>query len=155
MEKASPFLRNVAVSQFLELISCIILVVTIDIFAFKDSKEIAPIQWGKIPERSQYALIALTILIAFNMGLMGFIRSGLRVNWHIFGIMEDTSQWSFTLDNMWLTMIVSTAVFCTLSIIAFGFWLSNLAHPAEEHGADESPEALPGAAAEAPGSAAS
>ncbi len=155
MEKASPFLRNVAVSQFLELISCIILVVTIDIFAFKDSKEIAPIQWGKIPERSQYALIALTILIAFNMGLMGFIRSGLRVNWHIFGVMEDTSQWSFTLDNMWLTMIVSTAVFCTLSIIAFGFWLSNLAHPAEEHGADESPEALPGAAVEAPGSAAS
>jgi hypothetical protein len=69
--------------------------------------------------------------------------------------MEDTSQWSFTLDNMWLTMIVSTAVFCTLSIIAFGFWLSNLAHPAEEHGADESPEALPGAAVEAPGSAAS
>ncbi len=137
MEQASPFLRNVAVSQFLELISCIILVVTIDIYAFKDSKEIAPIQWGKIPDRSQYALIALTIIIAFNMGLMGFIRSGLRVNWHIFGVMEDTSPWSFTLDNMWLTMIVSTAVFLTLTIIAFGFWLSTLAHPKEEYGTDE------------------
>jgi hypothetical protein len=70
--------------------------------------------------------------------------------------MEDTSQWSFTLDNMWLTMIVSTAVFTTLSIIAFGFWLSNLAHPAEEHhGVDEAPDALPGSVADAPGSAAS
>ncbi|MEE9164803.1 MAG: hypothetical protein V3U15_00915, partial [Nitrospinota bacterium] len=156
MEKASPFLRNVAVSQFLELISCIILVVTIDIFAFKDAKEIAPIRWGKIPERSQYALIALTILIAFNMGLMGFIRSGLRVNWHLFGVMEDTSQWSFTLDNMWLTMIVSTAVFITLTIIAFGFWLSTIAISSkEEHGVDEAPGAVPGAVAEAPGSAAS
>ena len=154
MEQASPFLRNVAVSQFLELISCIILVVTIDIFAFAGAKEIAPIRWGKIPERSQYALIALTIVIAFNMGLMGFIRSGLRVNWHIFGVMEDTSPWSFTLDNMWLTMIVSTAVFLTLSIIAFGFWLSTMALAHEEH-ADEAPEAVPGAVAEAPGSAAS
>ena len=151
MEQASPFLRNVAVSQFLELISCIILVVTIDIFAFKDAKEIAPIRWGKIPERSQYALIALTILIAFNMGLMGFIRSGLRVNWHLFGVMEDTSPWSFTLDNMWLTIIVSTAVFLTLTLIAFGFWLSTLAHPKEEYAVEK----VAGVAAEAPGSAAS
>src|SRR3989337_4539731 len=39
MEKASPFLRNVAVSQFLQLIACIILVTAIDIFLFKAAQE--------------------------------------------------------------------------------------------------------------------
>ncbi|MDP6183235.1 MAG: cytochrome ubiquinol oxidase subunit I, partial [Gammaproteobacteria bacterium] len=38
MEKASPFLRNVAVAQFLQLISCLILVTAIDMFLFKGAE---------------------------------------------------------------------------------------------------------------------
>ena len=94
MEKASPFLRNVAVAQFLQLISCLILVAAVDLFLFKGAKEIGQLKWGKMTVRSQYSLLLLTFIITMNMGLMGFIRSGLRGDWHIFGIMRDTSQWA-------------------------------------------------------------
>lgn len=126
MEKASPFLRNVAVSQFLQLIACIIMVTTIDLFLFKGAKEIGPLKWGKMTIRSQYALILLAIIITMNMGLMGFIRSGLRSDWHIFGVMRDTSDWAFTPSNFAMTVMVGTAVIVFLLGVAFMFWLGGL-----------------------------
>lgn len=126
MEKASPFLRNVAVSQFLQLIACIIVVTTIDLFLFKGAKEIGPLKWGKMTIRSQYALILLAIIITMNMGLMGFIRSGLRSDWHIFGVMRDTSNWAFTPSNFTMTVMVGSAVIVFLLGVAFMFWLGGL-----------------------------
>ena len=127
MEQASPFLRNVAVSQFLQLISCLILVTTIDMYLFKDAEEVGKLQWGKITVRSQYALLLLTFIITMNMGLMGFIRSGLRGDWHIFGIMRDTSEWSYTPSNFTMTQMVSLTVFIFLVSVAFMFWLGGIA----------------------------
>jgi hypothetical protein len=127
MEKASPFLRNVAVSQFMQLIACIILVTTIDLFLFKGAKEIGPLKWGKMSVRSQYALLLLTIIITMNMGLMGFIRSGLRSDWHIFGVMRDTSEWAYTPSNATMTQMVGLAVIVFLVGVAFMFWLGGIA----------------------------
>jgi hypothetical protein len=127
MEQASPLLRNVAVSQFLQLISCIVLVTTIDIFLFRGAKEIGILQWGKMTVRSQYALLLLTFIITMNMGLMGFIRSGLRGDWHIFGVMRDTSEWSFTPSNQTMTEMVSLAVLVFMVGVAFMFWLGSIA----------------------------
>ncbi|MHA1152001.1 MAG: cytochrome ubiquinol oxidase subunit I, partial [Alphaproteobacteria bacterium] len=106
MEQASPFLRNVAVAQFLQLIACLILVSTIDVFLFRGAKEIGPLRWGNMSVRSQFALLLLTFIITMNMGLMGFIRSGLRGDWHIFGVMRDTSAWSYTPSNFTMTQMV-------------------------------------------------
>ncbi len=139
MEKASPFLRNVAVSQFLQLISCLILVTAIDFFLFRDAKEIGKLQWGKISVRSQYALLALTFIITMNMGLMGFIRSGLRGDWHIFGVMRDTSPWSYTPSNYTMTQMVSLTVLVFMLGVAFMFWLGGIAAkkgPTEDQAAE-------------------
>jgi hypothetical protein len=76
--------------------------------------------------RSQYALLLLTIIITMNMGLMGFIRSGLRGDWHIFGIMRDTSEWASTPTNFVMTQQVGAAVLIFLVACAFMFWLGNL-----------------------------
>ena len=127
MEQASPFLRNVAVAQFLQLISCLILVTAIDVFLFRGAKEIGTLQWGKMTVRSQFALLALTFVITMNMGLMGFIRSGLRGDWHIFGVMRDTSEWAFTPSNFMMTKMVGSAVFVFMIAIAFMFWLGGIA----------------------------
>jgi hypothetical protein len=127
MEQASPFLRNVAVAQFLQLISCLILVTAIDVFLFRGAKEIGKLQWGKMSVRSQYALLLLTFIITLNMGLMGFIRSGLRGDWHILGVMRDTSEWSYTPSNFTMTEMVSLAVLVFMIGIAFMFWLGGLA----------------------------
>ncbi len=144
MEQASPLLRNVAVSQFLQLISCLILVTTIDIFLFRGAKEIGVLQWGKMSIRSQYALLLLTFVITMNMGLMGFIRSGLRGDWHIFGVMRDTSEWSYTPSNQTMTEMVSLAVLVFMVGVAFMFWLGSIA--AKSHGDGEAgPSARTGA----------
>ncbi|HBO83502.1 MAG: hypothetical protein A2073_05470 [Deltaproteobacteria bacterium GWC2_42_11] len=134
MEKASPLLRNVAVSQFLQLISCIILVTAIDIFLFKGAKVIGELKWGKMTTRSQYALLLLSIIITMNMGLMGFIRSGLRSDWHIFGVMRDTSQWAYTPSNFTMTQMVGLAVFVFLIGVAFMFWLGGIAKGKDAEG---------------------
>jgi hypothetical protein len=126
MEKASPLLRNVAVSQFLQLIACLILVTAIDIYLWKGAKEVGALKWGKMTNRSQYALLLLTIVITMNMGLMGFIRSGLRGDWHIFGIMRDTSPWGATPTNFVMTQQVGGAVLLFLVACAFMFWLGSL-----------------------------
>ncbi|MCP5082597.1 MAG: hypothetical protein GY948_13000 [Alphaproteobacteria bacterium] len=127
MEKASPVLRNVAVAQFLQLISCLIVVSVIDIFLFKRAKSLGPLKWGRMSVRSQYALLLLTFVITMNMGLMGFIRSGLRGDWHIFGVMRDTSEWAHTPSNFVMTQQVGGAVLLFMIGCAFMFWLGGIA----------------------------
>src|SRR3989338_5543212 len=144
MEKASPFLRNIAVSQFTQLISCLILVTTIDSFLFKNAESLGELKWGKISIRSQYALLVLCIVITLNMGLMGFIRSGLRTDWHIYGVLKDTSEWAYTPSNFTMRQMVGSATIVFLVLVAFMFWLSTIAHKEEhqtpEHQSTRTPE---------------
>ena len=141
MEQASPFLRNVAVSQFLQLIGCLILITAIDVFLFRGAKEIGSLRWGKMTVRSQYALLLLAFIITLNMGLMGFIRSGLRGDWHVFGIMRDTSEWAYTPSNFTMTSMVALAVLVFMVAVAFMFWLGGLA--ARTSGDAEAPRHSP------------
>ncbi len=136
MEQASPFLRNVAVSQFLQLISCLILVTAIDVFLFRGATEVGTLKWGRMTNRSQFALLALTFIITMNMGLMGFIRSGLRGDWHIFGVMRDTSEWAYTPSNFTMTQMVGLSVLTFLVGVAFMFWLGGIAGKREEGAGD-------------------
>ena len=135
MEKASPFLRNIAVSQFIQLISTIILITAIDIFLFAGAKSLGPVRWGHISVRAQYALLTLCIIITFNMGLMGFIRSGLRTDWHVYGVLKDTSPWAFTPTNFTMTVMVSMAALVFLTAVAAMFWLAAIAKASHGHGA--------------------
>ena len=127
MENASPVLRNVAVAQFLQLISSLVLVSVIDVFLFRRAKSLGKMQWGKMTVRSQYALLLLTFVITMNMGLMGFVRSGLRGDWHIFGVMRDTSEWAYTPSNYVMTQQVGAAVLLFMISCAFMFWLGGIA----------------------------
>lgn len=110
MEKANLVLRYLSVTQVSIVISCLIVNTVIDVFLFKDAREVGGIQWGKIPYRSQYALLLLCVAIVTLMGLMGFIRSGLRMNWHIYGYMQDTSAGAFTPSIAYMGWTVSLIV---------------------------------------------
>ena len=90
MQKANLVLRYLSVTQVSIVMSCLIMNAIIDIFMFRKAKLVGGIEWGKMPVRSQYALLLLCVVIVILMGLMGFIRSGLRMDWHIYGILQDT-----------------------------------------------------------------
>ncbi len=131
MEKANPFLRNIAVSQFLMVIACLVVNTAIDLFVFKDAEVVGGIRWGKMPVRSQYTLVLLCISVVLLMGLMGYIRSGLREDWHVYGIVRDTSAWAYTPTMAYMAKVISGIVFLFLGSVSFIFWLAGLGEKKE------------------------
>jgi cytochrome bd ubiquinol oxidase subunit I len=112
----------------------LIAVTVIDIFLLKNAQVLGEIQWGKIPERAQYALFLLALSFTWLMGLMGYVRSGLRMDWHVYGVMRDTSPGAYTPTLGFATNIISATVIIFLGLLAFIFWLGSLdeTHAAEE-----------------------
>jgi hypothetical protein len=108
------------------MMTCLLLISTIDVYLFKGAKEVGQIVWGKMPDRSQYVLILLCIAIVLNIGLMGFIRSGLREDWHIYGVLRDTSEWAFTPTNATMAKMVSACLLVFLGVVSFLFWLTGI-----------------------------
>jgi len=93
-----------------------------------------------MPERSQYVLIFLAVTFTWLMGLMGYLRSGLRQHWHVYGVIRDTSPGAYTPTLGYATKVVSVTVLLFFLLIGFIFWLSALAHrekPGEAAEVDE------------------
>lgn len=132
MAVANPFLRNVSFAQWLSLMVCLLFVSTIDVFLFRGAKTLGKMSWGKMPVRSQYVLIFLCVFIVFLIGLMGFIRSGLRENWHVYAVVKDASEGNWTPDNLMMAQVVSACAVIFLGLVSFLFWLSSLGDKKDE-----------------------
>jgi hypothetical protein len=63
------------------------------------------------------------------MGLMGYVRSGLREDWHVYGALRDTSDWAWTPTNAVMARVVGGIVVAFLAIVAAMFWLANIHTP--------------------------
>ncbi|MFQ5847027.1 MAG: cytochrome ubiquinol oxidase subunit I [Candidatus Methylomirabilales bacterium] len=131
MEKANPFLRNLAVAQWLMVMVCLLWNTTIDLLLFRGAEVVGGIRWGRMPVRSQYALILLCVAIVLLMGLMGFIRSGLREDWHVYAVLQDTSAWAFTPTMAYMARVVGGIVLLFLGLVTFVFWLAGLGEKKE------------------------
>lgn len=114
-----------SVPQVATTLSIIILAATIDFFMLRGSKK-TEIHWGRMSDRSQYALFVLPIAFTWLMCLMGYIRSSLRGHWHIYTVMKDKSPEAFipTMGDAGIVITVITLMF--MAVIVFVFWLSQL-----------------------------
>ena len=79
-----------SVPQVVSTTIIIIGAVLIDVFMLRGAKS-EKVHWGRMTERSQYALFVLPVAFTWLMGLMGYIRSSLRTNWHVYTVMKDNS----------------------------------------------------------------
>ena len=61
-----------------------------------------------------------------------YVRSGLRMDWHVYGVMRDTSPDAYTPTLGFATNIVSITVVVFLGLLAFIFWLGSLEETAAE-----------------------
>ena len=77
--------------QVATTLSCLFFMFALNSVMMKGAKQMGPIEWGKISARSQYALIMLATAFTWMMGLMGYIRSSVRLFWHVNEIMRDNS----------------------------------------------------------------
>jgi len=117
---------GLSVPQVLSVLFTMISVTVIDVFMFKGAKIKGPIQWGKMPNRAQYALFFIAITFAWTMGLMGYVRAGMRQHWHVYGVLEDTSPDAFTPAFGFAANVISLTVLIFFSFIAIVFWITGL-----------------------------
>ena len=114
-----------SVPQVVSTLTIIFGSVLIDVFRLRGAKP-EKVHWGRMTERSQYALFVLPVAFTWLMGLMGYIRSSLRTNWHVYTIMKDNSPENYipTLSDAGNVITAITLGF--MAIMVFVFWLSRL-----------------------------
>jgi len=115
-----------SIPQVLTTLLIIIISVVIDAFMYKGAKEVAPMHWGRMSNRSQYALFLLAVSFTWLMGLMGYVRSGIRQHWHISNIFRDASPDAYTPGLGYAANIVSIGTIMFMAMVIFVFWLSTI-----------------------------
>ncbi len=115
-------------SSVIQVMSTVVVIVSgviIDTLMFKGAKTL-PVYWGKVSNRSQYALFALPIAFTWLMALMGYIRSSVRTHWHVYAIMEDKSPDNFIPPLATVGNMVTGITLLFLVFVLFIFWIANL-----------------------------
>ncbi len=134
-----------SIPQVLSVLVAMVVITILDIILFRKAEQTSRMNWGQINPISQYVLIFIAISFTWLMGLMGYVRSGLRQHWHVYGVMRDNSVDAFTPTLGYATKIVSLTVLIFFGLIGVVFWLTSLSskpdwQPQVETTAGGSPE---------------
>lgn len=117
---------RLSVPQVLSVLAAMAAVTVIDVAMFRNARETGAIRWGRMPERAQYALFLIAITFTWIMGLMGYVRSGIRQHWHVYGVVKDQSVDAFTPTLGFASLVVSITVLIFFALISLIFWLAGL-----------------------------
>ena len=117
---------GLSVPQVSSVLFAMVAITAIDIFLYRRPKNTGETRWGRMPAISQYVLIFIAVTFTWLMGLMGYVRSGLRQHWHVYGVIRDTSPDAFTPTLGFATQVVSATVLVFFLLIGFVFWLASL-----------------------------
>ncbi len=98
----------------------------------RGSKVIGPIRWGHITPRGMVALLIVAAAFSWVMGLMGYIRSAGRLEWHVNELLQDESPWAFTPSIGFAAKMVTINMLAFWSAVFFVFWLSQWDHRVSE-----------------------
>jgi cytochrome d ubiquinol oxidase subunit I len=117
---------KLSVPQVLSVLLAMVSITVIDVFLFRGAKKTGELRWGRIPPISQYVLIFIAVTFTWLMGLMGYVRSGLRQHWHVYGVIRDQSVDAFTPTLGFATKVVSVTVLMFFVLIGLVFWIASL-----------------------------
>ena len=117
---------KLSVPQVLSVLLAMVSITAIDLFLFRGAVKTGEVRWGRMPAISQYVLIFIAVTFTWLMGLMGYVRSGLRQHWHVYGIVRDKSVDAFTPTLGFATKVVSVTVLLFFLLIGFVFWIASL-----------------------------
>ena len=117
---------GLSVPQVATTLSCLLLMTALNLAMLKGATRQGAVEWGKMTARSQYALVMLATEFTWMMALMGYIRSSVRLFWHVNEIMRDNSPWAYTHTvGFGANMISANVLFFWISIL-FVFWVGSL-----------------------------
>jgi hypothetical protein len=115
-----------SVPQVMTTLIIIVASMVLDRFIYRGAREVAPLRWGRVPVRAQYALFLLAVAFTWLMGLMGYIRSGIRQHWHVKDVFRDASVDAQTPTMGYAANVVSLGVIIFFVMVIFVFWLSQV-----------------------------
>jgi cytochrome bd-type quinol oxidase subunit 1 len=127
---------GLSVPQVSSVLAAMVSITAIDVFLYRGASKTGEVRWGRIPVISQYVLIFIAVTFTWLMGLMGYVRSGLRQHWHVYGVVRDTSVDAFTPTLGFATRVVSVTVLLFFLLIGFVFWITSL-HDKPDFGQQE------------------
>jgi hypothetical protein len=117
---------GLSVPQVAGTLTCLFVGTGINVAMMKGAKSTGPVLWGTISNRSQFAIFALAVSFTWLMALMGYIRSSVRLFWHVMEIMRDNSPWAFTHPIGFASNVMSLNVIIFWIFSLFVFWLAEL-----------------------------
>ncbi len=98
----------------------------INISMFKDADSYGEIEWGTQSKVATYAIFLLAISFTWLMGLMGYIRSAVRLFWHVTEVVRDNSVDAYTLTiGEAGKMLTFNALFVWVQFVVV-FWVGSL-----------------------------
>ncbi|MEE9295840.1 MAG: cytochrome ubiquinol oxidase subunit I [Phycisphaerae bacterium] len=112
-----------SVYQVAAVLFAMLAVTALDLYLFFGAKSLGEIKWGHMSNRSQYVLVGLAVVFTFTIGLMGFVRSGIRDTWHVYGVIRDTSPEAYTptMGSAATVITAATLIFFALLFAIFRF----------------------------------
>ena len=112
----------------------------INISMFKDSESYGDIKWGSQSKVGTYAIFLLAISFTWLMGLMGYIRSSVRLFWHVTEVVRDNSVDAYTLTiGEAGKMLTFNTLFVWVQFVVV-FWVGSLSGEKEQA---KAPEGVP------------
>lgn len=112
---------KLSIYTFLFMVPAIGLIYLFDGLLLKGAKRVGEIRWGNMAPRSQYALIIVAVSNVWAMALLGYGRAAARLNWHIYGVLEDTSKYAGLPSLGNATMVISGITLLFLILIGLVF----------------------------------
>ena len=121
-----PAAVRVGLSKYQPLLvgAFMILFLAIEVPVYRGARSLGEIRWGRMPRLSQYVLFFLAVTFTWLMGLMGYIRSGVRQHWHVYQVMRDTSEGAYIPTHGFSTTVVSIIVLFFFLFVAMVFALA-------------------------------
>lgn len=117
---------GLSVPQVATTLSCLVFMTALNLLMLRGARQAGPVEWGRMSPRSQYVLIMLATEFTWMMALMGYIRSSVRLFWHVNEIMRDNSPWAYTHTTGFAANMISFNVLFFWMSILFVFWLASL-----------------------------
>lgn len=115
-----------SVPQVATTFTVIFFALIIDAMIYRGATEVGQFAWGRVPGRSQYALVLIAVSFTWLMGLMGFVRSAIRQHWHVYSVVRDASSEAYTPTIAYASKVVSAGTAVFMAMVIFIFWLSTL-----------------------------
>ncbi len=111
-----------SIYQVMAVLFALIVITAIDLFLFFGAQSLGTIAWGKMPRRSQYALVLLATTFTLLIGLMGFVRSAIRESWHVYSVVRDTSLQAHTPTMGYAAWVITAATLSFFALLFVIFW---------------------------------